>query len=500
MNYSEALDYIHGTKRFGIKLGLENITKLMELLGNPHKQLKFIHVAGTNGKGSTAAFLTSIFMEAGYRTGMYISPYIQTFNERIKVNGENILDNDLARLTGLVRDAAEKMTEVARASAEKMTGASYNHPTEFELVTAIALLHYFEQRCDVVVLEVGMGGRYDSTNVIDAPLVAVITTIDYDHMEYLGDTLEKIAYEKGGIIKSGCDVVLYPQIDSVKKVFEDIAHGVGAQIHFVDFSFLGKGDAGLLGQSFDYKNYKDMKISLLGEFQLCNAALALEAAEVISRNPGSGLRISERQLRSGLLNAKWPGRMELALEKPTFIIDAAHNLQCSQALRASLEKSFPDRKRIFIFGLLRDKDHDAIIKAIIPGAHAVFTVTPENERALTAEELAGFVRGVCDNVYPCDSIEEAVDRSIESARAIDGNVETAQVIEGSIETARAIDGSSETARTIEGSIETARAIEGSAETARAIDSATNGRQAVICSFGSLYYIGRVREILGLTPP
>ena len=211
MDYDQAIEYIHSTFKFGVKLGLENIKALLDLMDNPHKKLKYVHVAGTNGKGSTVAFISSILIESGYRVGIYTSPYIQRFTERIRVNTDEISKQDLARITSFVRDKVESMVSMG-----------LNHPTEFEIVTAIAFQYFFEKGCDIVVLEVGLGGRFDSTNVIDNPLVSVITTISYDHMDILGDTLSKIAFEKAGIIKDGTHVVLYPQSKDAERVLEEI--------------------------------------------------------------------------------------------------------------------------------------------------------------------------------------------------------------------------------------------------------------------------------------
>ena len=336
-------------------------------------------------------------------------------------------------------------------------------------------MYYSETRCDVVVMEVGMGGRFDSTNVIDTPIAAVITTIDYDHMEYLGDTLEKIAYEKAGIIKRGGSVVLSPQIDSVRYVFEGAADSVGACIRHIDASSLIEKGFSLNGQRFDYKGYENLKISLLGDFQRQNAALAVEAVDMlISRN--GVFSISERQLRDGLKKATWPGRMELVLRDPAFIVDAAHNSQSVRVLKDSLQKYFPGKKVILVFGVLRDKDIDSMVDIIIPGASAVFTVTPDTPRALSANELAGALKGLCERVYPCDSVEEAVHRSIALAKS--------KGWEGG-EPAALIDGTAHNADS--GVI---------GETRCPVYNSFGG-EAVVCAFGSIYFIGHVRDCLAL---
>ena len=270
MTYDEAIKYIHGTHKFGVKLGLENIGKLLELLGNPHKRLKFVHIAGTNGKGSTVAFISNILIESDYRVGIYTSPYIEHFTERICINHEEISEKDLARITEKTK---EKISELLKMG--------YNHPTEFEIVTAIAFQYFYEKSCDIVVLEVGLGGRYDSTNIIDTPLVSVITSISFDHMNILGNTLPKIAYEKAGIIKENGDVVLYPQLSEVEDVIENVSAQMSSKLRKVDFNLIKLKKFGTEGQTFDYGSYIDLNTKLLGEHQLKNAAVAITACQVL---------------------------------------------------------------------------------------------------------------------------------------------------------------------------------------------------------------------------
>ncbi len=423
MDYKEAINYIHGSLKFGIKLGLENMTVLLELLGNPHKRLKFIHIAGTNGKGSTAAFITSILTHAGYRVGTFTSPYIQRFNERIKIDGEDIEESDLARLTGKVKAKVDLMVE--RGS---------NHPTEFEIVTAVALLHYFEKSCDIVVLEVGLGGRFDSTNIIDTPLAAVITTINYDHMNILGNTLPKIAYEKAGIIKENTDVIAYPQTEEVLHVLQEACENTGSRLNVADFGTIVLKDFSIDGQEFDYKGYKNLRIKLIGEYQLKNAALAVDAAELLN---SKGLKISQDAVRTGLFETTWPGRFEVVSKRPLILIDGAHNEEGAKVLADSLRKYFPHKKKLFIMGVLKDKDYKSLIEAVAPIASGFITVRPHNDRALDSRELAAVLKNYCANVVEGDTIKEAVKA--------------------------------------------------------AVDRWTE--DIVICAFGSLYYIGEVRELL-----
>ncbi|MDP4094639.1 MAG: folylpolyglutamate synthase/dihydrofolate synthase family protein [Bacillota bacterium] len=401
MDINQALDYIHGTYKFGIKLGLKNIGRLLELMGNPHKRMRYVHVAGTNGKGSTVAFISSILMAAGYKTGIYTSPFIQRYNERMKINECEISDGDLSRITSFVKEKADIM--VSEGS---------NHPTEFEIGTAIAFQYFCENRCDIVVLEVGMGGRFDSTNIIDTPLVSVITTISYDHMEWLGDTLPEIAGEKAGIIKPRGKVVLYPQPEEVKAVFEMVCREKEADLYKVDFCSIQLKSFNLHGQIFDFEKYKTLEIKLLGDHQVKNACVAVKTAELLNNN---GLDIDETSVREGLSSARWPGRMEKVHDNPVFIIDGAHNAEGAGILAGNLKKYFPDKKIKFIVGVLRDKDYKSLIEAINPIASAFFPVTPNNSRALPAKDLVNFINSYCKSVYLSDTIVDAINNSIISA-------------------------------------------------------------------------------------
>jgi dihydrofolate synthase/folylpolyglutamate synthase len=425
MNYDEALDYIHGTLKFGSKLGLHNIGLLLNLMGDPQKKLKFVHIAGTNGKGSTTAFISSILMEAGYRTGIYTSPFIQRFTERIRIGNDEIKEDDLADITGYVKKCADRML-----------GMGENHPTEFELVTAIAFEYFYRRKCDIVVLEVGLGGRFDSTNIIDTPELAVITTISYDHMDRLGNTLTEIAFEKAGIIKPGGDVVLYGQSPEVEKVFEEACAQRGATLHRTDFSSLVLHEYGIDGQIMSYERYDRLRISLLGSHQTHNAAVAVQAAEQLNQK---GYRISEAALKRGLLNTKWPGRLEILSRNPIVIIDGAHNAEGAFVLRKALDEYFPGKPVTLIMGVLSDKDYIAMMKTVLPGCKRLFAVTTDSPKALPAAELAKAAGRYCKNVQISDTIESAVDICMRTASS----------------------------------------------------------DEVICAFGSLYYIGTVRSVFGL---
>ena len=401
MDYNEAIEYIHGTLKFGSKLGLHNIGMLLELMGNPHKKLKFVHVAGTNGKGSTTAFISSILMEAGYRTGIYTSPYIQRFSERIRIGQDEISTEELADITGFVK-----------VSVDKMLAMGENHPTEFELVTAIAFEYYCRKSCDIVVLEVGLGGRFDSTNIIDTPDLAVITTISYDHMDRLGNTLPEIAFEKAGIIKPGGDVVLYGQSREVEQVFEKVCTERGARLYKTDLNNLILHEFNIDGQVFSYRGYKDLKIGLLGRHQTRNAAVAVIAAELLKNK---GFKITEDILRKGLLNTKWPGRLEILSRKPLVIIDGAHNPEAAIVLKQALDEYFPGRPVTFIMGVLRDKDYQTMMEIVLPGCRKLTAVTTDSPKALPAADLADCAKYYCKNVLISDTIEGALSECIKSA-------------------------------------------------------------------------------------
>lgn len=397
MNYNEALNYIHGTMKFGIKLGLESIRTLLELMGNPQDKLKFVHVAGTNGKGSTVAFISSVLIEAGYKVGMYTSPCLERFNERIKVNNEEIDGEHLARITAFVKENADIMI------------SKYNiYPTEFEIVTAIAFEYFYEMDCDIVVLEVGLGGRFDATNVIKEALVSVITTINYDHMDRLGDTLEKIAFEKAGIIKNKGDVVVFQQGRNVLEVIEKVCKEKDANMHIAYFESIRIKQYSIDGQKFEY-NGKDFEISLLGEHQVKNAVVALAVLRILR---DKGYIIPDDSIERGLVNARWPGRLEVLSKQPVFLIDGAHNKEGAETLAEVLKSYFPGKKIIFIIGALRDKDVESIIRPTVPLALEYITVAPDSSRALSSKEMADFVLRYCKRVSVSDTIEGAIRTSL----------------------------------------------------------------------------------------
>lgn len=405
MTYEQALLYIHGTYKFGIKLGLENIKYLLSLMGNPQDKLKFIHVAGTNGKGSTCSYISSILQEAGFKTGLYISPYIQRFTERISINRVEISEQRLAEITIFVK-----------SKIEEMVAGGKNHPTEFEVVTAIAFQYYFEENCDFVVLEVGMGGRFDATNVILRPLISVITTISMDHTEHLGSELTQIAYEKAGIIKEGGVVVLYPQQEIVLEVIKNICKERNANLVEVNFNKLLVKKCEIWGEVFDFEEKKDLKISLTGKHQAKNAAVAITAIMELIKNE---IRISEEHIRKGLANTKWAGRFEIISEDPLIIIDGAHNEEGAKALSQAIEDMLPNKNAIFVFGVLKDKPYKKIADIVLNNPKAVITITPLNPRALDGTELAKLASNYCKNVTVGVTIEAAMKKAIDMSSTDD---------------------------------------------------------------------------------
>ncbi len=397
MTLDEALRYIHEVCWKGTIPGLERIQALLDAMGNPERKCKFVHVTGTNGKGSTCAMVASILRKAGYKTGLYTSPYLIRFNERIQINGEQISDADICELTEYVKPFAESIFE---------------RPTEFEMVTAIGFEYFARHKCDIVVCEVGMGGEFDATNVIPAPEAAVICNIGLDHTEVLGDTLEKIAGAKAGIIKPGCDAVLYRERPSVEAVFEERCKALNAPLHKADFDSLHLLSHSLEGQVFDWERFHALRLPLLGEHQLHNAAVALTTARVLQKR---GWKITDEQIREGIESVRWPGRFELMRKDPMFIIDGGHNPQCIEALVKNIRDYLPGRELTVLTGVLGDKDFHCMYRDVAQYAKEFITITPANPRALTAEKLADYLRQFGKPVTACDVVADGVRLAIEHA-------------------------------------------------------------------------------------
>lgn len=406
MNYNEALEYIHGTYKFGSKLGLENIRELLRRLGNPQNEFKYVHVAGTNGKGSVTAMISNILHEGGYRVGTFVSPYLENFTERIQVDLKEISRQELAHITQRVK-----------REVDGMVASGFNHPTEFEVVTAIGLLYFARERVDIAVVEVGLGGRLDATNVVDDPLISVITSIGFDHMDILGNTLGKIAYEKAGIIKEGRPVVSYPQLEEASDTIKRIAGERGSPLYEVSAEQVLPREVSLEGNRFDFRFedrvYKDLRLNLIGEHQLKNAATAITAIEIIR---DFGVSIPRQAIYEGLLKTKWPGRLEKVHENPRVIIDGAHNGAGADALAHTMDTYFEGDEVILVLGILGDKEVEAIISRICPLARTVILTKPHNPRAMDPNKLAEKVLKYKDEVIIEPDIIKAIDKAMDLAK------------------------------------------------------------------------------------
>ena len=390
MNLEQAVNYIHSLYRPGNKPGLHRIQALLALLGNPEKELKFIHIAGTNGKGSTAAMTASILCKAGFKAGLFTSPYIYRFNERIQMDGQQISDEDLLPLILKVKALADTMEEP---------------PTEFEFVTALAMEYYRSKRCPMVVLEVGMGGLKDATNAIPAPEVAVITNIGLDHTDALGNTLEEIAANKAGIFKEGTSAVVYRGSASVEAVYETICAEKNIPLRKADFQGLTLRSHDLEGQVFDCGNRKNIRLPLLGDHQLHNAAVVLSIIDTLQEK---GYPITQQHIYDGMAEVSWPGRFDIVSRDPLFIIDGGHNPQCLEALVKNIEDYLRGRTVIALTGVLADKDYGEMFRPLLPLISHFVCITPDNPRKLMASELAKHLQAAGAQATAYDTIAAGV--------------------------------------------------------------------------------------------
>lgn len=397
MNAEQAIAYIHSVCWKGSIPGLGRTQELLEKMGNPEKKLKFVHIAGTNGKGSTAAMTASILSKAGYRTGLYTSPYIYRFHERIQVDGVEISDEDLTEITEYVKPLADSMAQ---------------SPTEFELVCCIAFEYFYRKKCDIVVLEVGMGGAWDATNVIEVPEVAVITNIGLDHTEYLGDTVEKIAETKSGIFKPHGHAVVYRSTPSVEAVYERVCAERDVSLRKADFDGLVLKAHTLEGQVFDCGSRKNLVLPLLGDHQLHNASVVLSIADTLI---GEGWNISEQNICDGIRDVRWPGRFDIVCRKPLFIIDGGHNPQCIEALVKNIRDYLAGKKVVALTGVLADKDYADMYKPVMPLVDRFVCITPPNPRKLEAEQLARYLRQAGAQAQASESILDGVKQAMDLA-------------------------------------------------------------------------------------
>ena len=417
MGYKEAVDYLYSLQKYGIKLGLDNTLSLMGILGNPHRRFKSIHIAGTNGKGSTAVMIASILKGSGMKVGLYTSPHLVSFTERIRVNGMPIEE--------------ERVSEMTLNLESQISNIKCITPTFFEFTTAIAFKYFAEEDVDIAVIEVGMGGRLDATNVI-TPLVSVITNIGYDHQEFLGVTLPEIAIEKAGTIKEGIPVVMADNLPEVRQLIEDKCKDMGSKLYISGRDFRTEGsrlqaprprsapqdptekqggpDSRLQTQVFDYygikKIYQGLEIPLLGAHQITNASLAVATTEVI----GNEIKIEEKMVRKGLKEARWDGRLEIISRNPTVILDGAHNEGAARSLKKSLEEIFlPGHGRLFlIVGMMKDKDVRGFLRVLAPIASEVIVTTVDYERAASPESLAVEAEAFNPNVMAIVGVNEAI--------------------------------------------------------------------------------------------
>lgn len=406
MTYEEAMKYISSVGRFGSNYGLKRTFRLLEILGSPDKKIKLIHVAGTNGKGSTTAMITKILRGMGYKVGMYTSPYIEEFEERIQVNGHNIPKEKFVSLLVEVKDAVEKVIE-----------EGYDHPTEFEILTALMFLHFYREKVDYGVVEVGLGGTMDSTNVL-TPIVSVITSISYDHMNILGDTIEEIADQKAGIIKENVPVVVYPAEKNVQDVILKKANEMNSKIRLVQRNSVKLIDINRddIYQEIEVKTMKNdytVKLPLLGEHQMLNLAVALNAIEVIFE--GNNEKLNKNIVEKSLEDVEWKGRLEVLNKEPLIVIDGAHNIDGIKSLAQNVQKYFKYRKIILILGILADKQVDEMIEVITPLAEKVYAVTPHSDRAELSEDLKEKISQYNKNVTAVDDYAKAAMLAIDDA-------------------------------------------------------------------------------------
>lgn len=396
LSYRQAQEYIESLAGLGSVPGLDSITQLCRRVGDPQDELSFVHIAGTNGKGSTSAYLSYILMEAGYKVGRYNSPTIQDYRERICVNKQMITKDALARLVTVVKNACDDMVREGLA-----------HPTVFEVETVLGFLYFKEKKCDICMLEVGMGGLLDATNLVKTTKLAVLASISMDHMAFLGDSLAKIAEQKCGIIKEGCTVVSCEQREEVSQVILETCQKQKAELIIADTKRLSQMQFGLKGQSFVVDDSLRIEIALLGKYQFENALLAVTAAQALRT---LGFSISDAQLVRGMKKTVWHGRFEVIADKPLFVVDGAHNEDAARKLADSVRFYFTNKKIIYIMGILKDKEYEKIVQQMAPMADSIITIkTPDNPRAMDAYSLAQVAMRYHERVTSADSLEEAVE-------------------------------------------------------------------------------------------
>lgn len=408
MNYQEARAYIRMiNEKSGSVLGLERIEKLMHWLGDPQDDLHIVHIAGTNGKGSCGAILSSILMQAGYRVGRYVSPAVLDDRESIQIDGEWIKEEEMALVTEEIKMACDTHCKTET-----------DYPTSFEIETAMAFFYFKKMKVDIVLLEVGLGGLSDATNVIKTPSLSVITSISYDHMAFLGNTLEAIAAQKAGIIKNHCPVLIADQSESVMSVVATVAEAKAAPLyrtHRQDIHILQQN---LTIQQFDYQAIKNLTLHLIGSYQIENSVLALSAAQILTKCYPDTFMISENHIREGLNKAQWQGRFEKVWDDPVIIVDGAHNPDGAMALKMSAEACLKDYEIILLAGIFKDKDYKKILEVMADISREIYTHTAPGPRGLKSSELAEAAKAYYDHVTDCSHIEAALAAALDRAKEL----------------------------------------------------------------------------------
>lgn len=417
MNYKEAMDYMKSIENLGMVLGLDTIRELLERLGSPQDKLSFVHVAGTNGKGSVCTYMSSILMEAGAKVGRYISPAVFHYRERIQVDGRWILEDDFAKHVEKLKEAAASMV---------LDGLA--HPTPFEIETGAAFLEFVDKKCDIVVLETGLGGRLDSTNVIKTPLCGVFTSISMDHMGMLGDTIEKIALEKSGIIKENMDAISYPQTSEVEEILRSACVERGGRFYQVNLAGIKNPVYTLEKTEFDYTpSYSlagctaengplHLEGTILGENQVKNMAAAVEGILCLGNK---GFTITKEHIQRGMKKAVWPGRFSVVWKKPLVIADGAHNEEAAIALKRSENLYFKGRRIIRIIGVFKDKEYEKILKNTVEPKDLIIAAAPQCERGLPSKELARCAGKYCNNVIDGRTVENGLSIALSEAKEQD---------------------------------------------------------------------------------
>jgi dihydrofolate synthase/folylpolyglutamate synthase len=393
MNQQETLEYLYGLERFGMVFGLENISRLLQVLGDPHLELPVIHVGGTNGKGSVSAMMAFILQEAGYRVGLYTSPHLVSFTERIQINGCQISRDDVAQLTDLLRTRVDENNIPPQF-------------TFFDFTTAIALYYFFLHKVDVAILEVGLGGRLDSTNIVQ-PLVTVITTIDEDHVQILGDRVEDIAREKAGIVKQGAPLISGVNQPEVIAILEEVCRAKGVPLRLMGRDFWGERTAPCTLNFHGRRwRWEDIQLGVAGLYQIANATVALGTLEALEE---LGYRIGKGAIYQGLAKVQWPGRLELVHHAPQILLDGAHNPAAARSLKASLQEEFDYRGLSMVMGIMADKEVSAIVAVLAPLADLFIATRPHNPRAMAPQRIAEIARNYCREVKVIDDVGEGVD-------------------------------------------------------------------------------------------